>query len=144
MNSCKISEIIKFMNKNKHKTIFSALGIIIESYDPDNVTVMINVDERHLQYSGLVHGGIFVTLAESAASISATLKLGFDYNIVGIEINANHLKQVRSGTLRGKAKLIHHGKSTMVYSINISNSDNKLVCISRCTIAIINNKMKIN
>ena len=137
MGCFEISKIVKFLEKNKCKTIFSTLGIRVESYEPDNVIVAIDVDERHLQHAGFVHGGVFVTLAESAASIAATCTVGlFDHSIVGMEINANHLRSVTGGVVRAKAKLVYHGKLIMVYSIEVTNNNDKLVCISRCTIAI--------
>ncbi len=133
-------DLIEFLESNNHKTIFATLGIRVESYDPDNMTVAINVDKRHFQHVGLVHGGVFVTLAESAASMAAALKVSpFEYHVSGMEINANYLRPVTAGIVKAQATLIHHGKSTMVYNIDVTNNTNdgdKLVCVSRCTIAV--------
>lgn len=130
-------QIIQFIEENHDNTIFGALGIRVESYDPKCVVVAIDVDKRHLQHAGIVHGGVFVTLAESAASMAASLSVeAHKFRVMGMEINANHLRPVSEGCVRARSKLIYQGKSTMVYEIRVCNENEELVCISRCTIAI--------
>ncbi len=130
-------DIIRLIESMHEETVFAALGIRVESYDPAGVIVAIDVDRRHLQHSGIVHGGVYVVLAESAASIAAALKVGIErYHIAGMEINANHLGAVASGVVRAKATLAHHGRTLMVYTIELTDDKSRLVCISRCTIAI--------
>lgn len=132
----KREDFIAEMTAMNPHTVFGALGIELVSTQPV-VVVGLTVDERHLQHRGIVHGGIFVLLAESAASVAAALALGPEkYDVSGMEINANHVKKVTSGILRATAKLAHGGRSFMIYTIDVTNSDNALVSISRCTMAI--------
>ena len=109
----------------------------ITSFDPDAVVVGIQVDNRHMQHVGYVHGGIYVLMAESAASIAACLKNDVEqYDIFGMEINANHIHAAQSGKIEARAKLLHHGRTSMVYHIDVVGDQEKLLCVSRCTVAI--------
>ena len=86
-------EVIEWIENHHKGTVFEALGIEIQSYEP-NVVVALNVDKRHLQHAGIVHGGIYVLLAESAASIAAALCVDpQEVFVAGMEVNANHLIQ---------------------------------------------------
>lgn len=129
-------KIIEQINETNKNTVFHALGISIDRLDADETVVRMPVDNRHLQHIGLVHGGIYVLLAESAASIAGSCALKEAGVVVGLEINANHLSSVSSGVLFAKSKSIHQGKSTMVYEIKVTNEENKLISISRCTLMI--------
>ena len=85
-----LSKIIKFIKANNKNTIFSTLGIKIKSYNPDDVILTIATDKRHLQHTGLIHGGVYLILSESAASIAAALKVNpFKYSILGMEIRSS-------------------------------------------------------
>jgi 1,4-dihydroxy-2-naphthoyl-CoA hydrolase len=96
------------------------------------------VDHRTVQPMGLLHGGASLALAESLGSMGSTLCLNPEtHYCVGIEINANHLKAVRQGIVSGVARPLHLGSRTHVWEIKISNEHNKLICISRLTLAII-------
>ena len=96
----------------------------------------VDISERLFQHAGIVHGGVFVVLAESAASIGAACRVDLTTSrVMGMEINANHLRPVTSGTLRAIARPMHVGRTTLVYGIDVQN-DGKLVCISRCTLAV--------
>lgn len=119
------------------KTVFSALGIRVESYDKAAVKVAIDVQDCHRQHAGLVHGGVFVLLAESAASLAAALTVDIGrYSVSGMEINANHLRSVVEGKVMAQSTLIYHGKTTMVYNIDVTDDQDRLVSVSRCTIAV--------
>jgi uncharacterized protein (TIGR00369 family) len=122
--------------RNKH-TVFETLGIRIDSYDPDAFTVSLEVDHRHLQHAGIVHGGIYVLLSESAASIAGAMKTDInEYNVFGMEINANHIRPVSKGRISAMAKPVYIGKQTMVYATEIRDEAGELVSIGRCTLAI--------
>jgi 1,4-dihydroxy-2-naphthoyl-CoA hydrolase len=96
------------------------------------------VDQRTHQPYGLLHGGASVALAETLGSVAAHCSIDSARQYcVGLEINANHLKGVRSGFVSGTAKPLHVGKSTQVWEIRIVNEKNELVCISRITMAIL-------
>ena len=90
---------------------------------------------------GILHGGASVVLAETVASIGASVNIDLGkQHAVGLEINANHIRAVHSGLVTGVATPIHKGRSTHVWYIEIRNDEGKLVCTSRCTLAIIEAK----
>lgn len=120
-------------------TILKALDIKVEKAGADCVELSMPVGPNTRQPFGLLHGGASVVLAESAASIGAHLSLGStDKTAVGLEINANHLRAKRNGTVKARAVPVHKGNTTMVWEIKITDEEDKLVCISRCTLAVVN------
>ena len=116
-----------------------ALGIEITSVERDALEGRMPVDGRTHQPMGLLHGGASVALAETLGSIAAALRVDRTKQAcVGLEINANHLKGVREGWVRGRATPIHVGRSTQVWEIRITHEETgALVCISRITMAVI-------
>ncbi|MCL6611970.1 MAG: hotdog fold thioesterase [Peptococcaceae bacterium] len=119
-------------------SIVGLLGIKAEHLSPDLVIMTMPVDSRTHQPLGLLHGGASVVLAETAASTGTYLNLDPKKQLpVGLEINANHLRPKRSGTVRARAVPLYKGRTTMVWEIRISDEEEKLVCISRCTMAIV-------
>lgn len=119
----------------------SHLGIVFTEIDDNSLSASMPVDERTKQPMGLLHGGANVVLAETLGSVASSLTLDLEKQIcVGLEINANHLKSVRSGYVVGTATPIHLGKSTQVWEIKIHNEDQQLCCISRITMAILDKK----
>ena len=121
-----------------------ALGIEFEYMSRDEMRASMPVNENTRQPFGILHGGASVALAETLASIGAYLNLTDDSKMaVGLEINANHIKPVRSGNkVTGIAKPIHRGAKTQVWQIRIETENGKLVCISRCTLAVVNRREK--
>lgn len=120
-------------------TLGEVLGIEAIAVGSNSVTLKMPVDHRTHQPMGILHGGASVALAETAGSIAANGTIDHQTQVcVGMEINANHLRPVRSGYVTGVASPIHLGKSTQVWEIKISDEKGKLVCISRLTIAILN------
>jgi uncharacterized protein (TIGR00369 family) len=95
------------------------------------------VDSRTRQPFGILHGGASVLLAESLVSCAATFVVAPGQASVGMEINANHLRPVTSGWVTGTARPISLGRRTQVWEVRIVDDDDKLVCISRCTMAVI-------
>lgn len=119
-------------------TLAEALGIEVVAIGQDSVTLRMPVDHRTHQPMGILHGGASVALAETAGSIAANGTIDHQSQMcVGMEINANHLRPVRSGFVTGVAQPIHLGKSTQVWEIKISDDNGKLVCVSRLTIAVL-------
>ncbi|GAA0428541.1 hotdog fold thioesterase [Lentibacillus halophilus] len=119
-------------------TLIEALGMRVQSLDKDLVVMTMPVDHRTHQPAGFLHGGANVALAESAASIGAYNNSDPDqYRVFGIEINANHVKSKRDGTVTARAKPLHKGNRTMVWEIRITDENDQLVCVSRCTIGIV-------
>ncbi|CAN5223034.1 hotdog fold thioesterase [soil metagenome] len=129
------------INKGAHGNMMEHLGIAITEVGNDHLTGTMPVDHRTIQPMGLLHGGASVVLAETLGSIAGSLACnGADEYVVGLEINANHIKSARSGVVTGIAKHIHVGGRTQVWEIRITNDANELVCISRITLAVIQKK----
>ena len=121
-------------------TLANALGIEITAVGADYLEGRMPVDGRTHQPMGLLHGGASVALAETLGSLAASLRLPnrTKQAAVGLEINANHLKGVRDGWVRGRATPVHVGRSTQVWEIRITHEETgALVCISRITMAVI-------
>ncbi|GAB2874943.1 hotdog family protein [Hymenobacter ruber] len=120
-------------------TLADALGMEITAVTNEYLEGRMPVDGRTHQPMGLLHGGASVALAETLGSIAATLRVDRSKQAcVGLEINANHLKGVRDGWVRGRATPVHIGRSTQVWEIRISHEETgALVCISRITMAVI-------
>ena len=110
------------------------LGVSIEMVAKDRVVLKMEVTPKVHQYIGIMHGGVSLYLCETAASIGAVA--GADLTKVapvGIELNANHVRAVSRGVLTVEAKPVYTGRTTSVWSIEITNEKGKLVCTSRCT-----------
>jgi 1,4-dihydroxy-2-naphthoyl-CoA hydrolase len=117
------------------------LGIEITEIGRDYICGTLPVDHRTWQPAGILHGGMSVVLAESLGSIASNLMVEESGKIcVGLEVNANHISSVKEGYVKGKATLVHAGSKTHVWDIRITSDKDKLVCISRLTIAVLDKK----
>ena len=122
-------------------TMAEALGIQITEVGPGLLCGKMPVDHRTHQPMGILHGGASVALAETLGSVAATLCVDETKQFcVGLEINANHIRGVKSGYVKGIAKPVHIGKKTQVWEIRISTTEGELVCISRITMAVLDRK----
>jgi uncharacterized protein (TIGR00369 family) len=131
------AEYIAYVEQVNPHTVFAPLGIRVESYDPDAMVVALDIDQRHHQHLGMLHGGVSALLAESAASMAAAMSVDMRrFVVVGVDLNATHLKAKRGGSLRATARPVFRGRSTHVYAIDIIDEVGDLVCVSRCTIAV--------
>ena len=134
-------EKLKRINDSIQNTMTSTIGIEITDIGDDFICGKMPVDERTTQPFGLLHGGASVALAETLGSIGGGIKVySNNETVVGIEINANHLKSVRDGWVYGKATPIRIGKKIQVWNIEITNEDDDLICVSRLTLAVISKK----
>ena len=119
-------------------TAMEVLGIRFTAIGDDWLQGTMPVDHRTHQPYGLLHGGASVVLAETLGSTAAMLTLDPEKELaVGLEINANHIRGVRSGTVTGTARMLHLGRTTQVWEIRIENEEGALVCISRITMAVV-------
>ena len=119
-------------------TMMETLGIRMTAIGDDWLQGTMPVDHRTHQPYGLLHGGASVVLAETLGSTAAMLTLDPEKQLtVGLDINANHIRGVRSGIVTGTAKALHIGRTTQVWEIRIEDEQGALVCISRITMAII-------
>jgi 1,4-dihydroxy-2-naphthoyl-CoA hydrolase len=123
-----------------YNTIADHLGIEFTELGTDYIKARMPVDKRTHQPFGILHGGASVVLAETLGSIASFLCLPDtdDRQAVGLEINANHLRPVKEGFVTGTVTAIHVGRTTHIWDIRITNEQDKLVCISRLTVAIVN------
>ena len=129
---------IKDMNKQMENTACSNLGIEITETGDNWMKGTMPADERTFQPIGLVHGGANVLFAETLGSMAANLCLDNSKEYaVGQEVNANHLRGVRSGLLTGIASIVLKGRTSQVWEIKIYNAEDKLSCISRLTMAVV-------
>ena len=119
-------------------TLGETLGLRITEIGDDYVRGTLPVDARTHQPYGLLHGGASVALAETLGSLAGMLTLDPAVEAaVGLDINANHVRGVKSGLVTGTARPLHLGRSTQVWEIRIEDERQKLVCISRLTLAVI-------
>ena len=120
------------------QTLIGALGISFKELDPDKVVCEMPVGPKTVQPMGLLHGGASVALAETAASIAAALNVNPETHYpVGLEINANHIRGKKEGVVTATAIPFHKGRTSMVWDIQITDEEEKLISVSRCTIAIV-------
>ena len=135
----KTKDKIRKINEFNANTMVGHIGIEILEVGEIFVSGRMPVDERTTQPYGLLHGGASVAFAESLGSLAGSIHVDLEkVAVVGIEINANHLKSVRSGWVYGKATPVKIGKRIQVWNINITNEDKEDVCISRLTLAVVN------
>ena len=122
-------------------TMGDFLGIEFVELGDDYIKATMPVDERTKQPYGLLHGGASVVLAETLGSVGAVLTVDPElFQCVGLEINANHIRGVKQGYVTGIAKPIHIGATTQVWDIRIFDDREKLICVSRHTVAVIKKK----
>lgn len=124
-------------NRMNEGRLHALLGITIEEVSPGRVVVSLPVGPHLHQPYGLMHGGVSLALAESAASIGGNVACAEGKAALGQEINANHLRSVREGTVRAVATPVHIGRTSQVWAIEVRDDAGQLICISRCTLAVI-------
>ncbi len=122
-------------------TMAEHLGIEWTEVGPDFLKARMPVDHRTKQPYGLLHGGASCVLAETIGSVASAMIVDHSkYYCVGLEINANHIRSAREGFVTGTATPLHLGANTHVWDIKIHDEKNKLICVSRLTVAIIKRK----
>lgn len=132
-----MTTLLENMRSRTDQTVLKTLNITIESAEKERVVLSMPVEERVHQYTGLLHGGVSVVLAETAAAIGAALNTDLTrFTPVGIEINANHLRSVSSGRVTAEAVPVYKGRQMSVWSIEIRDERERLICVSRCTLAL--------
>ncbi len=119
------------------QSIHDLLDVDFLETGPDRVVLRIPVDWRVHQPNGLLHGGVSALLAESAASLGAALAAGPDRSVVGIELNASHLRGMREGHLTAEATPVRVGRTVQVWRIALSDDDGRPICEARCTVSVL-------
>jgi 1,4-dihydroxy-2-naphthoyl-CoA hydrolase len=126
------------LNAGRAGTMLEHLGIEFTEISDDFIRGTMPVDARTRQPYGLLHGGASVALAETLGSTGASMCIDTkEYQCVGQEINANHVRPARTGLVTGTARPVHLGGRTQVWTIDIVNEFRRLVCTSRLTLAIV-------
>ena len=135
------SPTIEDANRHMQPVLGGHLGIRFTEFGADYLRGTMPVEPRTHQPMGILHGGASVVLAETLGSVAAncTVDPAKSY-CVGQEINANHIRPVKSGTVTGTARAVHLGSRSQVWSIEIRDEKERLVCISRLTIAVVDRK----
>jgi 1,4-dihydroxy-2-naphthoyl-CoA hydrolase len=126
------------LQEHSRNTLAETIGIRVTEVGPDFLRATMPVNPKTHQPMGVLHGGASVALAETVGSLAATMCIDRAlYVCLGQEINANHLRPISSGTVTATARPYHIGKRSHVWSIEIRDEQEKLVCISRLTIAVV-------
>lgn len=128
---------LQALNAQSHGTAMAPLGIVFTELAPDYLRATMPVDANTRQPYGLLHGGASVLLAETLGSTAGMLSVDEGQGVVGVEINANHLRGVRDGLVTGTVRAVHVGRTTQVWDIRIEDDAGRLVCVSRLTVAVI-------
>lgn len=124
--------------KPAEETIAGVLGIEMVEITADRVVATMPVHAATHQPFGQLHGGASVVLAETVASVGTWHLIDQEEEFaVGLEINANHIRGKRDGIVTAIATPLHKGRTTMVWDIQIVDEEEKLICVSRCTVAIV-------
>ena len=141
MTSPPPSEFVDPFQGRGSRGLADTIGIQLIETTPSRVVATMPVDERTRQPFGILHGGASVALAETVASIGAVLNVDREtQTAVGLEINANHIRAKSEGVVRATGTPIHIGRSTQIWEIRIVDEEDRLVCLSRCTLAVVHNR----
>lgn len=125
------------LNENGANTMAAFLGMEFTEIGPDYLRMMMPVNDRTRQPYGLLHGGASVALAETVGSVASALIIDTEKQfVVGQEINANHIRGIKEGYVHAIARPLHLGGTSHVWDIKICDEHNKLICVSRLTVAI--------
>ena len=133
---------IEILNATSKNTLIEHLQIKYTDFTDDSLTATMPVCSFTHQPLGMLHGGASVVLAETLGSLAANFSVDEGSYCVGLDINANHVRAMRSGHVIGTAKPLHLGISTQVWQIDITDERGRLVCTSRLTIAVKQHKAK--
>ena len=132
------------LNTISRNSMVEHVGIEFLEIGEDYIKARMPVDHRTIQPVGPLHGGASVTLAETLGSVGASLCVDLSKKVcVGLEVNANHVRSVSSGVVFGTARPVHIGSSTQVWEIRITDEQDRLVCISRITMAVLDREGQV-
>jgi uncharacterized protein (TIGR00369 family) len=128
---------VELLTESHRGTAPEHLGIEFLEVGDDFITARVPVDHRTKQPYGLLHGGVSVVLAETLGSCGAIYCTPPGHHVVGLDINANHIRAATSGWVTGKTTPVHVGRSTQVWAIELRNEAGNLTCVSRITMAVL-------
>lgn len=125
------------LNQRSQGTMVTHIGIRFTALNEESIEALMPVDSRTRQPFGLLHGGASVVLAETLGSMAGYLCTEGEQQVVGLEVNANHLRSARDGEVRGICRAVHIGRRHQVWQIEIFDVSDRLCCTSRLTTAVI-------
>jgi uncharacterized protein (TIGR00369 family) len=125
------------LNATSANTLIEHLGIVYTDVDDKSISAVMPVTSTTHQPLGMLHGGASVVLAETLGSVAANFCVSNEYYCVGLEVNANHIRSIKSGTVTGTATPIHLGATTQVWQTTIVDQRDRLICTSRLTVAVL-------
>jgi len=126
------------LNKMSQNTLLEQLNIVITKVESTTITGTMPVDKRTHQPAGLLHGGATAALIESLGSLGSSLIVDLkQQSIVGLEINVNHMRGLREGIVTGVAQIIHEGRRTHVWQVDVWSEEKKQVATGRLTVMVI-------
>ncbi|KMV31568.1 hotdog fold thioesterase [Photobacterium swingsii] len=128
------------LNASSKNTLVEHLGIRYTEFDDNSLSATMPVDARTHQPFGMLHGGASVVLAETLGSVAANMCVDEGLYCVGLDINANHIRPMRTGTVTGKTTPLHTGMTTQVWQIELKDERGRLICTSRITMAVLGKK----
>ena len=138
MSLWKRTTTLAALNQMSAGCLVGQLGILFTRLEADHLEASMPVDSRTTQPFGLLHGGASVALAETLGSVAGYLCTEGQQQVVGLEVNANHLRAVRHGSVRGVCRALHSGRSHQVWQIDIYDEAGQHCCAARLTTAIRN------
>lgn len=134
-------EILEDLRAKATRNLAETIGIEIVELTAERVVATMPVDDRTRQPFGILHGGASLVLAETIASLGGAMNVDLNVAyVVGLEINANHLRAKREGVVTGTGLPIHVGRSTQVWEVRVVDEQSRPICVSRCTLAVVPNK----
>lgn len=129
-------DVIEYLREIEPRTVHHTLGLRITRFAAEGCVIETEVNERFFQHAGIVHGGIYALMAESAASTAAAFAVDVtQFRVAGQEISCSHVRPATTGSLRAEARLVHRGKTVLVYLADVEN-DGRLVSSCRITMAV--------
>lgn len=131
---------VEWLTEVSRDTAVSYLGIEFMEVGDDYIAARIPVNRKTCQPYGLLHGGVAVVLAETLGSCGAAAACEPGHKVVGLDINANHLRGATSGWVTGTARAVHIGRTTQVWQIDLKDDEGRLTCVSRITMAVLQPK----
>lgn len=131
-------ELIEYLNTMRKGNALEALDITIVEATKDRLAVTMPISPKHHQPYGYLHGGISLVLAETVASMGSMLHIDRERQMAfGLEINANHVRPKKDGVITATGTPLHIGRNTHVWDVRIVDEQGKLICVSRCTVAVV-------
>src|SRR5438876_11975068 len=132
------ADILARIRAQSPQNLATTLGIELIELTAERVIATMPVDDRTRQPFGILHGGASVALAETIASLGGTVNVDLDrFVVVGIEINANHLRAKKDGVVTGTGTPIHVGRTTQAWEVRVVDEKDRPICVSRCTLAVV-------